>query len=170
MYRIRRKTIVRSLPVLLLVAAMAMIWLGVPSVTFLRTEPYWPLVPLVSVPPGTTQDILSSAPGGLHVFLASLQGILLVEMARLFWVAAKELTVSRFMLTLIYEVTLVVDMFRLWGKDWLVWALYQLNLGRLCDPAHPCYPVSGATPWLSLSLLVLILLSLVPLSANRAQS
>jgi hypothetical protein len=102
-----------------------------------------------------------------HVFLASLQGILLVEIARLFWVAAKELTVSRFILTLIYEATLIIDMFRLWGRDWLVWALYQLHLGKLCDPTHPCYPVSGATPWPSLSLLVLLILSLLPRGLRR---
>lgn len=161
MYRIQRKTIARLLPVLLSITAFAFVYFGVPPLLPLRKAQNWPYVALVSAPPGTTPDIWSSIPAGLHLSLAALQCVLLVEAARLVWIASGAMPVSRFLMTLGYEAALVFDMLRLWGRDWLVWILYQLNLGELCSPDAACYPVSGAVPWVSLSLLALLLVSLV---------
>jgi hypothetical protein len=161
MYRIQRQTIAQLFPVLLLITAWSFVYFGVPPLVPLRTDPHFPYVALVSVSPGATPDTWSSVPVLLHLSLAALQCVLLVEMARLVWIASNAMPVHRFLFTLSYEVALVFDIFRRWGRDWFVWILYQLNLGELCSPATPCYPFSGALPWISLSLLSLLLLSLV---------
>ncbi len=90
--------------------------------------------------------------------MAALQGILLVESVRFFWIWVGSMTPGRFFLTLLYDIALAVDMFRLWGRDWFIWAMHELRLGELCDPREACYPVSGATPWLSLFSLSALLL------------
>jgi hypothetical protein len=157
MYRIQRQAIMSVLPVLLLIIAFAFVYFGVPPLLPLRKNPDWPYVALVSVPPGTTPDTWSSVPGLLHLLLAAFQCVLLVEIARLVWSAGNALSAHRLLITITYEAALVFDMFRLWGRDWLVWILYQLNLGKLCSSTSPCYPISGAMPWLSLSALGLTL-------------
>ncbi len=157
MYRIQRQVIMSVLPVLLLVIAFAFVYFGVPPLLPLRKNPDWPYVALVSAPPGTAPDTLSSVPVLLHLLLAAFQSVLLVEIARLIWSTGNELSAYRLLVTVIYEASLVFDMFRLWGRDWLVWILYQLNLGNLCSSTSPCYPISGAVPWLSLSVLGLTL-------------
>ena len=161
MYRIRREVIGSFIPLLLLFGAFGLVCFGVPSVLPLRTDPHWPLVALVSVSPGTTSDVLSSVPGLLNVSVAAFQCVVLVEVVRFFWIARHVMTPMRFLLTLSYEAALVVDMFRLWGRDWFVWTRYQLRLGELCSATTPCFPVSGAMPWLSLALLGLVLASLL---------
>jgi hypothetical protein len=167
MYRIQRKTIASLLPVLLLIGAFAFVCFGVPPLLPLRADPHWPYVALVSVSPGTTPDLWSSVPVLLHLALAALQCVLIVELARLVWISSNAMPVGRFLMTFIYEAALTLDMFRLWGSDWLVWISYQLNLGELCSSDTPCYPVSGAVPWISLSALALMLASL---ALDRAQS
>lgn len=167
MYWIQRKVIERLLPGLLLTGAFALVYFGVPPILPVRTDPQWPYVSLVSVSPGTTPDVWSSVPGLLHVSIAALQCILLVEVARLIWVVNKTMTVSRFLVTLFYEAALVVDMFRAWGGDWFVWIRYQLHLGELCSAAAPCFPISGAVPWISLAALGLALASLVEWQQQR---
>lgn len=157
MYRVRCEVIARAIPVALLISAFAFVFFGVPPVSHVRNDSHWPCVALVSVAPGTTSDVWSSVPGLLHVSLAAFQAVLLVEAARLAWVTCNTLTVTRFFATLLYEAALVFDMFRLWGRDWLVWMLYQLHLGELCATSSPCFPISGATPWISFSALVLAL-------------
>jgi hypothetical protein len=161
MYRIRRQTIVTLLPPSLLIVAFGFVFFGIPPVFPVRTETHWPYVPLVSVAPGTTPDVWSSVPGLLHVSFSAFQCVLLVETARLAWVVSKSMNVERFLATFVYEAALVFDMFRLWGRDWLVWVLYQLHLGRLCSSVTPCFPISGVVPWISLSALGLALASLM---------
>jgi hypothetical protein len=150
-----------------LIAAFALMYLGVPPVVPLRDDAHWPLVPLVSISPGISPDVLSSLPGALHILMAALQCIFLVEIARLFWIGSKTLTIGRFILTIAYEAALAIDMFQRWGRDWFVWALYQMRLSELCDLTNPCYPISGTVPWLSLFILGLLLALLM---APRAQS
>jgi hypothetical protein len=158
MYRIRRQALENFLPLLLLVASFCVVYFGLAPVWLLRDAPLGPQVPLVSVPQGTTSDVWSSLPGLLHIWLAALLGILFIEVARLLWIATGVMTVARFVSTLLYELSIVVDMFRLWGRDWLVWAKYELRLGQLCDPVEACFPVSGAIPWFSLLTLLLVMI------------
>jgi len=168
MYRIQRKAIARFFPVLLLILAFALVCFGVPPLPPLRADPGWPYVALVSVAPGSAPDTWSSVPVLLHISLAAFQCVLLVEVARLFWIFGNALSVRRFLATLVYEVALVLDMFRLWGRDWYVWILYQVNLGELCPSTAPCFPVSGAVPWFSLlSILGLMFLSLIGAHSQR---
>lgn len=161
MHRIRRKTIERFFPVLLLVASMGMVYFGVGPLLPFRDASLGPHVQLVSIPQGTVPDLWSSIPGLLHVWIGALQGVLLVELARLSWVVTGAMTTSRFALTLLYDVALVIDMFRLWGRDWFVWGLHELHLGDLCKLTETCFPISGAIPWPSLSVLSLLLLLLL---------
>jgi len=161
MYRIRREIVVRFLPVVLLVSGFAVVYMGMPPLWQLRDPSLGLRVPLVSLPPGTTPDIWSSVPGFLHLLIAGFQAVLLVELARMVWSASSSLTIGRFLLTSLYEVVLVIDTFRLWGRDWLVWALHELRLRELCGPLEVCYPSSGATPWLSLVCLALLAVSLL---------
>src|SRR5215207_5307092 len=100
MYRIRRKTIERLFPVLLLVAPFGMVYFGVRPLWPFLDASLGPHVPLVSVPQGTTPDVWSSIPGLLHVWIGALQWVLLVEIARLSWVVTGAMTTSRFILTL----------------------------------------------------------------------
>jgi hypothetical protein len=161
MHWLRREALVKLFPVLFLLAAFTFLCFGVPPLLPLRYEADWPQVALVSVPPGTTPDVLSSVPGLLYVSISALQCTLLVAIVQFLWIAHGTMTSYKFILTVVYQTTLVIDMFRLWGKDWLVWILYQLNLGNLCPPAVRCYPVSGAVPWISLSALGLILAAMM---------
>lgn len=167
MHRIRRKTLESLLPLLLLAAPLGMVYFGVGPLLPSLDASLGPHVPLVSVPKGTTRDVWSSVPGLFHVLLAAFQAVLLVELARLFWAATGALTTGRLMLTLLYEGTLVLDMFRLWGRDWFVWGMHELRLGDLCEPTDPCYPVSGAMPWPSLLALGLLLILLPALVRNH---
>jgi hypothetical protein len=160
MYRIQRKTIGRFLPVLLLFTAFCFVYFGIPPLLPLRTEPHWPYVALVSVSPETAPDTWSSVPVLLHLSLAALQCVLMVEGALLIWIARKTITSARFLVTLGYEVALVVDIFRLWGRDWFTWILYQMRLGKLCSSASPCLPVSNSKPWVSLAALCIVLVVL----------
>jgi hypothetical protein len=161
MYRIQRKTLAHLLSALLLIGAFALVYFGVPPLVPFRTEPHWPYVSLVSVEPGVAPDIWSSVPVLLHLFLAALQCILLVEVARLIWIASNTMRVHRYLVTLVYEVALAIDIFRLWGQDWFVWISYQLKLGQLCSLPSSCYPFSGAFPWISLSALIIVLTTLM---------
>jgi hypothetical protein len=160
MYWVRRETVAASLPVLLLFGALGLVYLGVPPVLPVRTDPQ-PGVPLVSMSPGAATDVWSSVPSLLHLLIAALQSVLLVEVVRLIWIFCKEITVVRFLATLMYEASLVIDIFRRWGQDWFIWSLYQLRIGKLCPPSRACFPFSGAIPWLSLCMLGFVLLCLV---------
>lgn len=166
MHWLRRETLVRLFPISLLLAAFTFLCFGVPPLLPFRREAYWPQVALVSVPPGTTPDVLSSVPGLLYVSISALQCVLLVTLVQLIWIAQGSMTSYKFILTLAYQASLAIDMFRMWGRDWLVWILYQLTLGNLCPPNIPCYPVSGVVPWISLSMLGLML-AIITLEGKR---
>jgi hypothetical protein len=144
-----------------------MTYFGVAAAWPLRSDPDWPMVPLVSVPQGMTKDVWSSLPGLLQVGFAIFQSLMVVELARLFWIVNKSMTAWRFALTLAYELCLVLDWVRAWAGDWFIWATYRLNLGELCVPANPCYPVSGAKPWASLLLLIATLSTVLLRPARR---
>jgi hypothetical protein len=158
MHWIRREALISLIPISLLVTAFMFLYLGVPPLLPLRNGSDWPHVALVSVSPGTTPDVRSSVPGLLHTSICVLQCLLLVELVRLMWLVQKVMTPYKFILTLAYQVALTIDTFRLWGRDWFVWILYQLNFGNLCYSAAPCYPRSEALPWGSLLLLVGLLI------------
>jgi hypothetical protein len=157
MYGIRWKVVARFLPALLLASGFVAVYMGMPPLWQLRDPSLGLHVPLVSVPPGTTSDVWSSVPGFLHLLIASFQVVLLVELARMVWSANGSLTPGRFLLATLYEAALIIDTFRLWGRDWLVWALHELRFRELCEPSEACYPSSGATPWPSLVCLVVLL-------------
>jgi hypothetical protein len=143
-------------PALLLTGSWSMVYFGFGPIWSLRKDSIWPLVPLVSIPQGTTPDVWSSVPGLLSVGIAAAQSILLVEIVRIVWVYSRKMAI----LTLGYEVALLLDWFRVWAGDWYVWALYQLRLGDLCSKSgQPCFPLSGHEPWLSLAMLLLVFAS-----------
>ena len=156
MHWIRRKTVETILPALLLSMAFCMVCFGAKPLWSSRESDLWPQLPLVSVPQGTTPDVWSSVSNLLDVGIASLQVVLVVEFARVLWVVSGTMTTGRFALTLLYQLALFFDMLRLWARDWFVWARHALRIGDLCDPTEPCYPVSGAVPWLSLVALILL--------------
>jgi hypothetical protein len=161
MYWIQRKAVAQLLPMFFLIAAFAFVYFGVPPLVPFRTDPAGPYVALVSVAPEVAPDIWSSVPVLLHLSLAALQCVLLVELARIIWIASNVMRAHRYLMTLLYEAALVIDMFRLWGRDWFVWILYQLKFGELCSSPSRCYPFSGAFPWVSLSALVIVLTSFI---------
>jgi hypothetical protein len=132
----------------------------VPPIISLRADTDWPLVPLVSVPSETTTDVWSSVPGLLQVAISSMQSILLVELTRLLLIYANTITVTRSLMLLVYEVALVIDMFRRWGGDWNAWIRYQVHLGELCSVGTPCLPSTGAVPWYSILVLFFVLSAL----------
>lgn len=167
MYGLQREMMTRSLPILLLFGALALVYLGVPSVLPLNPDADWPRVPLVSAPAGTAPDVWSSVPGLLQLLFSALQAIVLVEIARLVWILKGTVTAPRYLLTFAYEIALIVDMFRLWGRDWQVWVLHQLSLSELCPEAAPCFPASDAVPWPSMSVLVV---TFVVLKMDRSRA
>jgi hypothetical protein len=139
-------------PALLLSIAWGMVYFGVAPLWPLREDAAWPMVPLVSLPPGSTPDVWSSVLGLLQVCIAAAQCILVVELARIVWTFPVRLALA----ALAYELVLFVDWFRAWAGDWYIWALYQLRLGELCTQSAPCYPTSGHKPWPSLVMLLLV--------------
>ena len=159
--------VMHLVPVLLLTFSWIMAYWGIAASWPLRSGPDGPVVPLVSVSQGMTKDVWSSLPGLLQVGFAIFQSLLVVELARLFWVVNKSMTAWRFALTLAYELCLVVDWVRVWAGDWFIWATYRLNLSELCVPANPCYPISGAKPWASLLLLIAALSTVLFKPAKR---
>jgi hypothetical protein len=158
MHWIRREALISLIPIVLLLTAFMFLYFGVPPLWPLRNGSDWPHVALVSVSPGTTHDVRSSVPGLLYLLISALQCMLLVGLVRLMWLAQKVMTPYKFILTLAYQVALTIDTFRLWGRDWFVWILYQLNIGNLCYSTNPCYPRSEALPWGSFLILVGLLI------------
>lgn len=126
------------------------------------------MTPLISVPPGSTSDVWSTLPGFLKVCAAAFQSFLLVELAKIFWLLSRRLNIWRFLLASAYAVTLVLDWLHVWAGDWFVWLLYRLQLGELCEPAMPCYPVTAIQPWGSLLFLVVLLIGDAMASRNTA--
>jgi hypothetical protein len=146
-----------------------MVYFGIESIWPLRTDSIWPHVPLASVPEGTTADIWSSVPELLRIAVAVAQCILVVELVRYLLVLQGSMTPTWFVLTLAYELALVVDMFRRWGNDWFIWGLHELHIGELCDPSEACYPVTNANPWGSFIILLILLVSYWRLHSAEAE-
>ena len=148
------RTSLRVLTAVLPLAAWLLLYFGVELLLPMRQDPVDPLLPLVSGHEGTAQDIYSSVPGLLALFLAAVQSMLLVTLAELALAIKKRLSWQIFMTANIFKAALLFDWFHRWGNDWLAWSLFRLRLGDLCSAAEPCYPSSGAFPALSLLVLV----------------
>jgi hypothetical protein len=150
--------IVLLLSLIFLALSWFLIYFGVKPLWPLRSEPVWPLVALVSVPEGTSPDVLSSVPGILSVALAAFQSLFFVEIAKIILIQKIRVSLFQHLLLLSYELSVVVDWFRVWSYDWFVWGLYRLHLGKLCRETDICYPTTGTFPLVSLFFLSAILI------------
>lgn len=114
---------------------------------------YGPTLPLVSLPWDSQRDVHSSVVTLFRAIVVGAIAALMVEPVKFSERRGGKLF---YILLLGYQFLLVVDLFRAYAVDWWVWGLSTIGLVRLGTGnwRESTFPL--ASPWMSLSALLIL--------------
>jgi hypothetical protein len=132
-------------------AVLGSIWL-VPWLAY--HVPLEPHLPRVSMPPAE-RDYVSSV-GALALIFAFAGGsALIVEVAKFLALREARPPVMIYLGLLLFQFSLILDVFRIHGQDWLMWWLAWIGVRSLAD-WHPAVEHNATFPSVSLAFLLLV--------------
>lgn len=142
------------------VSPLLLSWLVVAAAPWLAVLMPWrpddePVLPIVGVIPwDRTSDVMSSIPGLFKALLVGGFGALIVEAAKVSLPRTSRVSYS---LLLGYQLVLVSDALRAYGRDWWAWLTFWL---RLRSRGLEWFDPSLGVPWPSLLVMLSVALYL----------
>lgn len=113
------------------------------------TKPSDPMLPLVSLPVGTTDHVMSSVPILFLTLVGASICALVVEIAKARSNQQTEAPRRGYLLLLAYQIVLVADLFRSYANDWWIWALSWIDLRELVSNPIEGDIIELKAPWIS---------------------
>lgn len=113
------------------------------------TKPSDPMLPLVSLPVGTTDDVMSSVPILFLTLVGAAICALVVEIAKVRSHQAARPPWRGYSALLAYQVVLIADLFRSYAHDWWIWTLSWIDLRELTSNPIEGDIIELKIPWVS---------------------
>ena len=136
---------------------LAMLFRFVQRAIWLR-GPYYPTLPLVSLPFEPSRDVVSSVPALFIVLITATVVVLVADIGKFF---SRQLPGGQgvtYVLLSCYQVILLGDMLRSYARDWWTWLLSWIGILALTD-TPPLPDLSTRLPVISGLFLLLVITS-----------